>query len=216
MSGSSGPAATTSWDFHAHPPPYRDQLYRTALRLSGRVEDAEDLLQETYLKAFRSYHHFEEGTNLKAWLFRIMKNSFINGYRRRRRVPPHLELDELREGTDSDLVEQISAASSNSGPEDSVDHMDHEVREALLALPHDYKMAVLLIDLEGLTYQEAADMLEVPIGTVMSRLYRGRKKLERSLLGFARRYNYLDRPPARLRDSSIDMTEMFGLAADAP
>ncbi len=216
MSRSSEPATAARWDFHSGAPPYREQLFKTALRLTRRVEDAEDLLQDTYLKAFRSYHHFQEGTNLKAWLFRIMKNNFINGYRRQRRAPHHLELDEFREGTDNDLVEQISTASSVSSPEDSVDDMDHDIREALLALPHDYKMAVLLIDLEGSTYQEAADMLEVPIGTVMSRLYRGRKKLERSLLGFARRYNYLDQPPARLRDRTIDTTEIFGTVADAP
>ena len=213
MSGTPEAKAATSWDFRSGDLPYRDQLFKTALRLTRSVEDAEDLVQETYLKAYRAYDRFAEGTTLKAWLFRNMNNGLINRSRRRRRLPMHLELDELREGTHNDLTDQVSSASAGPDPQSSVDDMDHQVRDALLALPHDYKMAVLLIDLEGLTYQEAADLLEVPIGTVMSRLYRGRKKLERSLLDFALRYNYLDRPPSRLRDASIDTAAIFGTAA---
>ena len=178
---------TTAWDFNSAQLPYRDQLFKTALRLTRSVEESEDLLQETYLKAYRHYHQFTEGTNLKAWLFRILKNSFINRYRRDRNRPQMLDFDELRDSGDRPgagvLVTQ--------DPE--VDYLgqelDHEIREALMALPHHYRMAVLMVDLQGLSYQEVADALAVPIGTIMSRLYRGRKKIERVLLSYGRRAN---------------------------
>jgi RNA polymerase sigma-70 factor (ECF subfamily) len=201
----------TSWNFESGQLPYRDQLYKTALRMTRSVEETEDLLQETYLKAFKYYDRFEEGTNLKAWLFRIMKNSFINRYRKRRHVPQHLEFDELQEGFEESAVG--TGCADQLDPERNVidSAMDHEVREALIALPHDYKMAVLLVDIQGFTYQEVADLAGVPVGTVMSRLFRGRKKMERALLSFGRRYNYLERPPNRLRDRDIDVAKIFGL-----
>jgi RNA polymerase sigma-70 factor (ECF subfamily) len=200
----------TSWDFESGQLPYRDQLFKTALRMTRSVEESEDLLQETYLKAFRYYERFEDGTNLKAWLFRIMKNSFINGYRKKRHLPQHVEFDELQEG----FEETAEARSDLVDPERDLmnSEVDHEVRDALLALPHDYKMAVLLVDMQGLTYQEAADLVGVPVGTVMSRLYRGRKKLERALLSFGHRYNYINRPPERLRDDAIDVSGIFDRA----
>jgi RNA polymerase sigma-70 factor (ECF subfamily) len=200
----------TAWDFSSPELPFRSQLYKTALRMTRSVEESEDLLQETYLKAYRYYDRFEEGTNLKAWLFRIMKNSFINSYRRKKQRPPHLEFDELQEGFEE--AEMGSGVRTDIDPESGIlsEEVDHEIREALLALPHDYKLAVIMVDLQGLTYQEVADLLAVPVGTVMSRLYRGRKKLERSLISFGRRYNYLDRPPEKLRDSEIDLTHYFG------
>lgn len=202
--------ATTSWNFESGQLPYRDQLYKTALRMTRSVEETEDLLQETYLKAFKYYDRFEEGTNLKAWLFRIMKNSFINSYRKKKSRPQHLEFDEVQEGFQDAELEQTSG--ENRDPESAYlgAELDHEVREALLALPHDYKMAVLLVDLEGFTYQEVADMLSVPVGTVMSRLYRGRKKMERALLTYARRFNYIETAPERLRDANIDLDSIFG------
>jgi RNA polymerase sigma-70 factor (ECF subfamily) len=193
---------TTRWDFESTALPYRDQLYKTALRMTRSVEETEDLLQETYLKAYSHYDRFEEGTNLKAWLFRIMKNTYINWYRKRRNRPLHLEFDELQEGFETDaLNSQVEEAS----PEAMLmsDEVDSEVRSALLSLPHNYKMAVLMVDLQGLTYQEVADILAVPVGTVMSRLYRGRKKMERALLSFGKRYNYLGGAPKRLRDEAL-------------
>ena len=204
---------TTRWNFESGQLPYRDQLYKTALRMTRSVEETEDLLQETYLKAFRYYDRFEEGTNLKAWLFRIMKNSFINSYRKRRNRPLHFEFDELQEGFEAALDSAFTSEPSN--PENALldAEMDHEVREALLSLPHAYKMAVLMVDLQGLTYQEAADIAAVPVGTVMSRLYRGRKKMERALLAYGRRYNYLGEVPDNLRDDSIDVDAVF--ASDA-
>lgn len=200
---------TSLWDFSSGSLPYRDQLYKTALRMTRSVEETEDLLQETYLKAFKYYDRFEEGTNLKAWLFRIMKNTFINGYRKRRSQPQQVEFDDLRESVENGLVEDLQSAEVDPETAHLAVELDHEVRDALLALPHDYKMAVLLVDLQGLTYQHAADLLGVPVGTVMSRLYRGRKRLELALLRFGRRYNYLDRAPERLRDDSIDVASVF-------
>ncbi len=200
----------TSWDFTSGQLPYRDQLYKTALRMTRSVEESEDLLQETFLKAFHHYDRFEDGTNLKAWLFRIMKNTYINSYRKRKLQPLHLEFDELHEGFESTLLDQGHVAGTS--PENDLLNglLDAEVRGALLGLPHDYKMAVLLVDIHGLSYQETADVLAVPVGTVMSRLYRGRKKLERSLLSFGRRFNYLDSAPKRLRDRDIDTAAIFG------
>ena len=169
---------TTAWDFGSGQLPYRDQLFKTALRLTRSVEESEDLLQETYLKAYRHYHQFTEGTNLKAWLFRILKNTFINSYRKNRNRPQLLDFDELRDSGDG-FDEGLPAAQD---PETDLlsNELDGEIKEALMALPHHYRMAVLMVDLQGLSYQEVADALAVPIGTIMSRLYRGRKKIERS------------------------------------
>jgi RNA polymerase sigma-70 factor, ECF subfamily len=200
------------WNFETGDLPYRDQLLQTALRLTRSREDSEDLVQETYLKAYRAYDRFAEGTNLKAWLFRIMRNTFINSYRRRKAQPAQVHLDSLGEAVDVALIERDPRAGSSPESELMMGEMDHEVRAALAALPHDYKMAVLLSDLHGLAYQEVADLLGVPIGTVMSRLYRGRRLLERALLGYGRRANYFSAPPAKLRNRSIDLNELFGQA----
>ena len=202
-------AEPRKWDFTTGQLPYRDQLYKSALRMTRSVEDAEDLIQETYLKAYKYYARFSEGTNFKAWLFKIMKNTFINSYRKKKLQPPKVDFDEVQEGLEETLMEK--------GRGDLIDpeswllavEMDHEVREALLSLPHDYKMVVLLADLEGFAYKEIADILAVPVGTVMSRLYRGRRMLEKALLSFGRRYNYVNVPPERLRDNKIDLNEFF-------
>jgi RNA polymerase sigma-70 factor (ECF subfamily) len=197
------------WDFTTGTLPFREQLYKSALRMTRSVEDAEDLIQETYLKAYKYYARFSEGTNFKAWLFKIMKNTFINSYRKKKLQPPKVDFDEIQEGLEETLMEQAQA--SLADPESwimSVE-MDHEVREALLSLPHDYKMVVLFADLEGFAYKEIADILAVPVGTVMSRLYRGRRMLEKALLSFGRRYNYVTAPPEKLRDNKIDINEFF-------
>ncbi len=203
----------TAWDFTSNTLPYYDQLYKTALRMTRSVPETEDLLQETYLKAFRYYAGFEEGTNLKAWLFRIMKNNFINGYRKRKIQPQHVELDELRDSSDDGWDLDVGIA--GDGPEATVlaGEMDTDVARAINALPHDYKMALLLVDIQGHSYQEVADMLAVPVGTVMSRLYRGRTKVEKALIHYGKRYNYLSRAPHRVRDRSIDMESLFETAA---
>ncbi|MCU0304509.1 MAG: sigma-70 family RNA polymerase sigma factor [Thermoanaerobaculales bacterium] len=192
------PTTTTAWDFATGQLPYRDQLFKTALRLTRSVEESEDLLQETYLKAFRHYHQFTEGTNLKAWLFRILKNSFINSYRRAKSRPQMLDFDELRDSGEG--LEDTGPVATDPETDLLGRELDHEIREAVMALPHHYRMAVLMVDLQGLSYQEVADALEVPIGTIMSRLYRGRKKIERALLSFGRRANYVSGTPRRQRD----------------
>jgi RNA polymerase sigma-70 factor (ECF subfamily) len=202
-------AEPRKWDFTTGKLPYRDQLYKSALRMTRSVEDAEDLIQETYLKAYKYYARFSEGTNFKAWLFKIMKNTFINSYRKKKLQPPKVDFDEVQEGLEETLMEK--AQGSLIDPESwlMAIEMDHEVRESLLSLPHDYKMVVLLADLEGFAYKEIADILAVPVGTVMSRLYRGRRMLEKALLSFGRRYNYVSQPPEKLRDTKIDINEFF-------
>jgi RNA polymerase sigma-70 factor (ECF subfamily) len=203
-------AEPRKWDFTSGSLPYRDQLFKSALRMTRSVEDAEDLIQDTYLKAFKYYERFAEGTNFKAWLFKIMKNTFINSYRKKKLQPPKVDFDDVQEGLEETLLEKVK--SSLSDPESGfiATEMDHNVRQSLLDLPHDYKMVVLLADLEGFSYKEIADILEVPVGTVMSRLYRGRRMLERTLLQYGRRYNYLTTPPDKLRDGKIDLSEFFG------
>ena len=197
------------WDFSSGALPYRDQLFKSALRMTRSVEDAEDLLQETYLKAYKYYARFSEGTNFKAWLFKIMKNTFINSYRKKKLQPPKVDFDEVHEGLEETLLD--AANKSQADPEATVlaIEMDHEVKQTLLELPHDYKLVVLLADLEGFSYKEIAGILEVPVGTVMSRLYRGRRMLERALLSYGTRYNYLTTPPEKLRDAKIDIGDYF-------
>jgi RNA polymerase sigma-70 factor (ECF subfamily) len=203
------------WDFSSGNLPYRDQLYKSALRMTRSVEDAEDLIQETYLKAYKYYERFSEGTNFKAWLFKIMKNTFINSYRKRKLQPPKVDFDEVQEGLESTLMDQAQAELEDPITGFMPNEIDHEVREALLALPHDYKMVVLLADLEGFSYKEIAEILAVPVGTVMSRLYRGRRMLERALLSFGRRYNYIYEPPEKLRDVNIDLDDFFATGTAA-
>lgn len=200
----------SSWNFENADLPFRDQLYKTALRLTRSSEDAEDLLQETYLKAYRHYASFQPGTNLKAWLFKILKNTFINEYRRRKQLPAQVDFAELEETFESALANTDATATRT--PEDELlEHsLDAEVRTSLVALPHNYKVVVLLADIEGYAYKEIADILAIPVGTVMSRLYRGRRLLERALLSYGVRYNYLHHRPHRLRSENLDVEDLFG------
>ncbi len=165
---------------------YMSSLYGAALRMTRNPADAEDLVQETYLKAFRAYGSFQEGTNLKAWLYRILTNTFINTYRARRRRPEQTELDE---GEDLYLFRRLggleAVAASRSAEEEVLEHFtESEVKEAVEMLPEQFRIAVLLADVEGFSYKEIAEILDVPIGTVMSRLHRGRKALEKTLHEF--------------------------------
>jgi RNA polymerase sigma-70 factor (ECF subfamily) len=205
----------TSWDFENAELPFRDQLYKTAVRLARSAEDAEDLLQETYLKAYRHYASFEPGTNLKAWLFKILKNTFINEYRRRKQLPAQVDFAEVEETFESAVV--ATDARATRTPEDELleASLDAEVCTSLTALPHNYKVVVLLADIEGYAYKEIAGILAIPVGTVMSRLYRGRRLLEKALLSFGVRYNYLHHRPHRLRSENIDVERMFGTPAAA-
>ena len=199
-----------NWNFRAGELPYREQLFKTALRLARSAEDAEDLLQETYMKAYRHYDSFQPGTNLKAWLFKILKNTFINEYRRRKLVPPQVDFAEL-EGTFETLVTSGPNGQPRTPEDELLDvSLDGEVGRALSGLPHNYKVVVLLADLEGYAYKEIAEILAIPVGTVMSRLYRGRRLLEKALLSFGMRYNYLHRRPNRVRSEDLDLERLFG------
>lgn len=184
--------------------PFREQLLKTALRLTRNREDAEDLVQETYLKAFRHWGRFEPGTNLKAWLFKIMKNTFINLYRRQKAVPPQADFADLEETMEG----QILSEPEKSPEEELLERSwDQEVLAAIKALPHSYKVVVLLSDIEGYSYREIAEILAIPLGTVMSRLYRGRRALEKALLAFGKRHNYLRHAPRRLRSQDLGAEE---------
>lgn len=186
--------------FTAQAMPYLDALYNTAMRLSRNAQDAEDLVQETYLKAYRHFDKFEPGTNLKAWLFKILKNTFINEYRRRQLRPLESDFGEIEEAFENEVAEHGSQPIQT--PEDEVlaASLDERVQKALAALPNDYRMVVLLADVEGFAYREIAEILDIPVGTVMSRLYRGRKQLEAEMLRYGREHGYLrGEAPAKMR-----------------
>jgi RNA polymerase sigma-70 factor (ECF subfamily) len=162
-------------------------LYAAALRMTRNPADAEDLVQETYLRAYRGFEGFEEGTNLKAWLYRILTNTYINSYRARKRRPDETELDEVEDLYLYRRIGGLEAAMAGRSAEDELleRFTDAEVKEALESLPENFRMAVLLADVEGFAYKEIAEILDIPIGTVMSRLHRGRKALQKRLYEFA-------------------------------
>src|SRR5580698_1417092 len=166
---------------------YMGSLYSAALRMTRNPSDAEDLVQETYLKAYRAFGSFKEGTNLKAWLYRILTNTFINSYRARRRRPEQTELDEVEDLYLYRRLGGLEAVSAGRSAEEEVlEHFtETEVKEAVEALPEQFRMAVLLADVEGFSYKEIAEILDIPIGTVMSRLHRGRRALQKALHEFA-------------------------------
>jgi RNA polymerase sigma-70 factor (ECF subfamily) len=176
--------------------PFMDSLYSAALRMTRNPADAEDLVQETYLKAYRAFDRFEQGTNLKAWLYRILTNTFINTYRARKRRPDEQELEEVEDFYLYRRLGGLEAANIGRSAEDDVlDWLtDDEVKAALESLPEQFRMAVLLADVEGFSYKEIADILEIPIGTVMSRLHRGRRGLQKRLYQFAVDRGLLARP----------------------
>jgi RNA polymerase sigma-70 factor (ECF subfamily) len=163
------------------------QLYGMGLRLARNRADAEDLVQETLLKAYRAYHTFKAGTNLRAWLFRILTNTFINEYRRRSRRPRETELDEVGEATPYRTNSYEHVRSWSRAPEDQLleQVFESDIVEAIEDLPVIYRIPVLLADVEGLSYKEIAKTMDLPMGTVMSRLHRGRNALRKALWEYA-------------------------------
>ena len=166
---------------------FMPSLYSGALRMTRNAADAEDLVQETYLKAYRGFGGFTEGTNLKAWLYRILTNTYINSYRSKKRRPDETELDEAE---DLYLYRRLggleAVAAGRSAEDELMDFFtDQEVKDAIESLPDQFRIAVLLADVEGFSYKEIAEIVDVPIGTVMSRLHRGRKALQKRLFDFA-------------------------------
>ena len=166
---------------------FAPQLYSAALRMTRNQADAEDLVQETYLRGFRSFHTFQEGTNLRAWLFRILTNAYINRYRAKQRRPQETDLADVE---DLYLYRRLgsmeTAAAAMSAEDQFLDiFTDEEVKQALEELPENFRLPVLLADVEGFAYKEIAEMLDIPIGTVMSRLHRGRKAMQRALYDYA-------------------------------
>lgn len=168
---------------------HADSLYAAAMRMTRNRSDAEDLVQETYLKAFRAYDRFEEGTYLKAWLYRILTNTYINSYRAKRRRPEETDVEDVGELY---LYRQVSSLERSGAARSAEDvalelFTDDEIKEALESLPENYRYAVMLADVEGFSYKEIAEITDVPIGTVMSRLSRGRAALQKALAGYVQK-----------------------------
>ncbi len=175
-------------DFQEEIIPHLDAMYNFALRLTSDPNDAEDLVQDTIVKAYRFFSSYEKGTNAKAWLFRILKNSYINNYRKKSKQPSQVDYDEV-----SSFYETIRAdRTDTSDLEDRMfrELIDDDISNALEQLPEDFRTVVLLCDVEGFTYEEIANMLDVPIGTIRSRLHRGRNLLKAELLEYAEKRGY--------------------------
>lgn len=177
-------------EFNVEMIPHMDALYNFAIRLANDPNDAEDLVQDTIVKAYRFFSSYERGTNAKAWLFRILKNSYINNYRKQSKQPFQVDYDEI-----STYYESVRSERSDTTDMEEIMYrelLDDEVTRALNKLPEDFRTVVLLCDIEGFTYEEIANMLDVPIGTIRSRLHRGRNLLRTSLSQYASRRGFGD------------------------
>jgi len=166
---------------------YMDQLYAAAMRMTRNPADAADLVQETFVKAYQAFGQFTQGTNLKAWLYRIQTNTFINNYRKNQRNPYQGTIDELEDWQLGNAESVTQSTSTRSAEAEAIDHLpDSAVKDALQSIPEDFRLAVYFADVEGFSYQEIADIMKTPVGTVMSRLHRGRRMLRDMLADYAR------------------------------
>jgi len=167
-----------------------DSLYRTGLRMTRSREEAEDLVQETFMKAFRSFRTFQPDTNIRAWLFKILTNSYINRYRKQQGEPAKARFQDVQAFLASEEAAETAAALKDMEPLELDERLDGEVKQALEELPEDFRIVVIMALVEGMSYKEIARILDCPIGTVMSRLYRGRQALRRRLADYAKEHGY--------------------------
>jgi RNA polymerase sigma-70 factor, ECF subfamily len=181
--------------FEATALPFMDALYNKALHLTRRPEDAGDMVQETYLRAYRTFSSFKEGTNCKAWLFTILYSIFVNKYRKEQRELDTVSIDELEETFHHTLADPNWETNFAALTRSELDWQEPEVNHAVAKLPEDFRSAVLLVDVEGFTYEEAAAALDCPVGTLRSRLFRARRMLFLELHDYARRMGLIQRPP---------------------
>jgi RNA polymerase sigma-70 factor (ECF subfamily) len=190
-------------DFEAGVLAQLDSLYRTALRMTNNPQEAEDLVQETMLKAFRFSNTYQRGTNLRAWLFRILNTSAINRYRKQATHPTTTSLPEGEDFYIYNRIKDLSGQELNVGAEDEVlsQYLDEDVYKALNDLPPNFRMAVILADIEGMSYKEIAEALQIPIGTVMSRISRARRQLQQSLWKYARDRGYVREAPSEKKSA---------------
>ena len=183
------PAKSLHKEFEQEAIPHTDILYNYALRMTGNADDARDLLQETFLKAFRFWDKYEKGTNVRAWLFRIMKNTYINVYRKAVKEPDTVDYNDIQNFYN---VIRENSADANDLQEKLFGHLlDDDVTKALESLPEEFRTVVILCDIEGLTYEEIAEFVECPVGTVRSRLHRGRKLLYAKLFEYAKKRGFV-------------------------
>jgi RNA polymerase sigma-70 factor (ECF subfamily) len=196
-------------EFEQEALPHADALYNFAVKMTRNGKDAEDLVQDTYMRAFRFFHRFEKGTNCRAWLFRILKNTFINSYRKEQRTPDHVDWDQVEDFYDSVATDDL--IKRHKTPEELLLHgsVDPRVTEAIAALPDEYRTVILLNFAQDMSYREIAEILEIPMGTVMSRLHRGRKSLQRQLQEYALSTRSLPDLNARERQARVVDMQAF-------